>query len=115
MWSRVVEVMLGVWLVISPFVFSHPESIRSWWINDQSTGSLVVLFGLCSYWRPTRFAHTLTIVVACWLIGFAYVHGLGGPAAASQNHLIIGILLLMFAVIPNHASRPSRSWVDGLD
>lgn len=110
MWSRVVEIMLGVWLVISPFVFSHPTSVPAWWINDLLTGSLVILFGFFSYWPPTRFAHVLTILVACWLTGFAYINGFGDPAAASQNHLVIGVTLLMFAVIPNHASRPPRSW-----
>lgn len=110
MWSRVVEVMFGVWLVISPFLFSHPPSIPSWWINDLLTGFLVILSGLFSYWRPTRFAHLLTIVVACWLVGFAFFHGFGGPEAATQNQLIIGLMLLMFASVPNHASSPPRSW-----
>lgn len=27
-----------------------------------------------------------------------------------QNYILIGLLLLMFALIPNHASRPPRWW-----
>lgn len=110
MWSRVVEVMLGVWLVISPFIFSYPPEKTGWWVNDLTTGTLVILFGLFSYWKPTHLAHLLTIFVGCWLMGFAYSQGFGEPPAAMQNNLILGLMLLMFAVIPNDADRPPQPW-----
>ena len=110
MWSRVVEVMLGLWLVISPFIFQHPPSKTAWWANDIIAGTLVVLFALFSYWNPTRLAHSLTLLVALWLMGFAYYEGFGEAPAAMQNNLVIGLTLLMFAVIPNQASQPPRSW-----
>lgn len=110
MWSRVVEIMLGVWLMISPFIFSHPDSQTSWWINDLTTGTAIVIFGLFAFWSKTRYAHLLTLVTACWLMFFAYLKGFGDPPAAMQNNLVTGICLLMFSVIPNEASQPPKSW-----
>jgi hypothetical protein len=110
MWSRVVEVMLGCWLLISPFVFAHPSDAAALWINDLSCGSAVIVFGLFSYWRPTQHAHLLSLAVGTWLVAFAYRQGFGEPSPASQNHLILGLLLLMFAIIPNDAAEAAPAW-----
>ena len=79
MWSRVVEIMFGWWLLISPFVFGHESGETTLWVNDLACGSAVIAFGLSSYWRPTRHAHLLTIGVSLWLIVFAYWHGFTSP------------------------------------
>ena len=110
MWSRAIEVLLGIWLLASPFVFAFPAERPAWWLNDLAAGGFVILFGLLSFWNPVRKAHLLSLLVACWLIAFAYYHGLGDAPPASQNHLAVGLALLMFAVIPNHASDPPHSW-----
>lgn len=110
MWSRIIEALLGIWLCLSPYVFRHPESNSAWWINDMLAGGGIVVLSLLSFWPSTRKAHLLNLVVACWLIVFAYSQGLGDAPAASQNHLVVGLTLLMFAIIPNHASDPPAIW-----
>jgi hypothetical protein len=111
MWSRVVEVMLGCWLLISPFLFAHPAEEISWWITDMAAGLVVIVCALASYWPPTRHAHLLTLLVAAALIGFAYQSaGQDAVPSAHQNEGILGLLLMMFAVIPNEATRPPQSW-----
>lgn len=49
MWSRVVEAMLGCWLLVSPFVFRHPFSEPQLWIVDLIAGLAVITCGLLSY------------------------------------------------------------------
>ncbi|MEW4528905.1 MAG: hypothetical protein ACF8PG_13305 [Maioricimonas sp. JB045] len=115
MWSRVVEIMLGCWLVISPFIFAHPDTELTWWISDMLCGTAVILFGLLSYWRPARRAHLATIGVAIWLIAYAYLRsseatGAAIQNAAIQNNMALGLLLMMFAIIPNDASKPPEPW-----
>lgn len=106
MWSRVVEIMLGCWLLVSPFIFTHPESRWEWWVNDFAAGSAVVLFGLFSFWKRTERAHVLTLGVGAWLIGFAYWQFGDTHHPAVQNQVLMGWLLLMFAIIPSFANRP---------
>ncbi len=110
MWSRVVEVMFGIWLLLSPWIFRHSPADAGWWINDMATGAAVIVFGLFSFWKPTRRAHVLTLLLGGWLIGFAYHQGFGNSSPAAQNDLMLGLLLLMFAVIPNRCDRAPRSW-----
>jgi hypothetical protein len=110
MWARVVEAMLGCWLAVSPFVFRHSADEPLLWWNDFSCAAITMLFALASYHRPFRHAHLLNLVTAIWLIVFGYVRSEPFAAAAYQNHIFVGLLLLMFAVIPNHASEPPQEW-----
>lgn len=110
MWPRVVELMLGVWLAISPFIFRHAPEDLFLWVNDLSCGLLVITCSCLSFWEPARHARFTTLVAALWLVSSAYVSG-GHPAPpASQNELLVGLLLAMFAIIPNEAGEPPRSW-----
>ena len=110
MWSRVVEVMLGLWLILSPFIFRHPFDHTWWWVNDLSCGLLTIVLALFSFWPPCRQAHLAIILVALWLIGFGYFSAPWPAPAALQNAIFLGLILGMMAIIPNHASRPPASW-----
>jgi hypothetical protein len=110
MWSRVVEVMLGVWLLLSPFIFRHPTGEVAWWANDFACAALAITFGCLSFWEPTRRAHLATAALALWLIGFGYFSEPHPSPPAMQNDVFLGLLLLMFAIIPNDASLPPEGW-----
>ncbi len=115
MWPRVIECMLGCWLLISAFVFRYEDQRTAWWINDYVIGVAVIGFGLLSYWQPTRRMHLLTIVAALWLMLYGrFGHEHPFPPAA-QNYITLGFLLLMLAIIPNRASRPPAAWFEGAD
>ena len=110
MWARVVEFMLACWLAVSPFVFQHAGDQVVLWAIDLTAAALIGGFALLSYWPPTRHLHLLTALLACALIGYGRFGAGGEPPPALQNHIVVGLLLLMFAIIPNHASRPPNSW-----
>lgn len=110
MWSRVVEFMLGCWLAVSPFVFKHPPSDWSLWGIDWVCAALVISFAMLSYWTRLRHIHLATGVLAVAMIAFGRLASPTDIIPAFQNHILIGLLLLMFALIPNHASRPPRWW-----
>src|SRR5918999_1339915 len=73
MWARIVEVMLGCWLALSPFIFNHPTEKSAWWINDLTSGIALVTLALFSFWRPMRHAHLAIVLLGLWLISFAYL------------------------------------------
>ena len=112
MWARVIEVMLGCWLAMSPFVFRHPAQNRAWWINDFACAGGIVTLALVSYWRPLRHAHLAIVVVAFWLIGFGYFSAHHPLPPALQNDLLLGLLLAMVAIVPNNAAHPPDAWHD---
>jgi len=112
MWPRVVEVMLGCWLGMSPFIFRHNSYQRELWWNDLGCAFAVVTLSLLSFWRCCRAAHFGLCAVAIWLVAFGYAEAPVPAPPALQNDILVGMLLLMFAIIPNEANLPPRSWSD---
>jgi len=111
MWPRVVEVMLGCWLGMSPFIFRHNPHQTELRLNDLACALAIVTLSLLSFWQPCRAAHFGLCGVAIWLIGFGYARAPLPAPPALQNDILVGMLLLMFAIIPNEAN-PPRSWSD---
>lgn len=107
MWARVVEVMLACWLAASPFVFEHGADDRALWVADLAGAAAVATFALLSFSPKLRRAHLGQIAVAGWLVGTGYV---GSPDPAHENHVVVGLLLAMLAIVPTEASKPHPSW-----
>lgn len=109
MWARVVEFMIGCWLAMSPFIFQHGSDDILFWSTDLVAASLVTTLALLSYWFPTRHAHLGIGLVALALVLIGRF-GVATPIPpAGQNYILAGLLLLMFAIVPNNASAPPRS------
>ncbi len=115
MWSRVVEVMLGVWLLMSPFIFGHESGQLARWLTDYLSATLLITFALLSYWPRLRHAHLCSVLVGLWLCFFGWWwEGYPTPPAL-QNDLVTGLCVLMFAILPNDASLPPRRWREFAD
>lgn len=110
MWARVVEIMLGCWLAVSPFVFRHGGEETVLWVVDWSAAVAIVVIGLVSYWPPARHVHLLVCLVGICLCAFAYLWEPYPTQPALQNHFVIGLLLLMFGILPNWASEAPVAW-----
>lgn len=110
MWARVIEVMLGCWLAMSPFIFRHGSDERVLWFNDLLSATAVIVFSIVSFWSALRSAHFANFLVGLWLIAFGLWASPHPAPPALQNDIVVGILLLMFAILPNQASLPPRLW-----
>lgn len=107
MWARVVEVMLACWLAASPFVFGHDADDRALWATDFVGALAVATFALLSFSPKLRRAHLGQLAVAGWLVGTGWV---GSPEPAHENHVAVGLLLLMLGIVPSEATKPHPSW-----
>jgi hypothetical protein len=110
--TRVIEVMLGCWLAMSPFIFRHPANDRVLWFNDLFSAIAVIVLAVISFWPPLRFAHVANLAVALWLIAFGFWVSPYAAPSALQNDIVVGLLLLMFAIVPNDATQPPGLWCD---
>ena len=109
MWARWIEIILGMALILLPRWLDY-NGAGAWQWNVALCGALVIAFASLSFTRHWRSLHRATLAVALWLSAAAYFTG-GHPAAPrAQAELTIGLMLLMFAIIPSDASLPSPAW-----
>lgn len=110
MWPRVVEIVVGAWLVASPWVLTvHPgDGVQL--AVDVTAGVLAVGFALASLRPATRRAHLLTIAVAAGLVGWGWPKSASVAFSAYQHDILVGLILMMFAVIPVNTSVPPVGW-----
>lgn len=109
MWPRVVEVMLAVWLALSPFIFPDASSNPSQWLL-YGLATLIATLALLSYWPPARRAHLGILIVAIGMILWGRFAASSPPPAGYQNLIAVGLLLVMFAIIPSDCLRPPPVW-----
>lgn len=112
MWGRWCEILCGVWLIASPWVFRPENQIDATMANDVASGAVIILLALLSWVPSLRQAHLANIAVALWLMGFGYFGAEYPAPLALQNDILTGLLLLMFALIPNRADIPPITWTD---
>ena len=110
MWARVVEFMLGCWLAISPFIFRHPPENVTLWATDWIAAALVISFALLSYLPRLSHIHLATAVLSIVLVAVGRLAFGEPPQPGAQNQIVVGLLLLMLALVPSHATQPPISW-----
>lgn len=110
MWARTAELMIGCWLLMSPFIFQHsPDDTYLWW-GDLAAGSLLILFASLSFWHPTRRVHGLTPLVGLVLIGTGFAAQPHPIPPGLQNYIVVGLLVIMTGIIPSNALMPPEAW-----
>src|SRR6056297_3661531 len=108
MWPRVVEIMTACWLALSPFIFRTQSDEVIVWADSLIALAIWILSGV-SYWPRARSAHLAIIPLALGLILWGRLAEPAPPAPIHQNHIVVGLFLLMIAVIPSRASDPPTS------
>jgi hypothetical protein len=108
-WPRGFELLLGVWMTASPWIFGHAEMTPRMWA-EIGAGMAVILFSLVSFLRSFSWAHYLTGIAGVWMIGFGYFGSPRPGPPAAQNEIIAGLFLLMLFFLPNEVSLPPKSW-----
>lgn len=114
MWARYFELSLALWLGLSPFIMQHGRA--TWhWVHDLGFAALIAVLALLSF-RPGRErSHLWLLAVSAWLVGFGWWHAHGHPdggPAVYQNWIVVGLVLLLFAVVPSSASTPPKKTED---
>jgi phosphoglycerol transferase MdoB-like AlkP superfamily enzyme len=96
MTARFVNIALGVWLVMSAFLWPH--SVSQFW-NAISVGFFVAAAALlASETAPT--ARYLNTAFGIWLVISSFIMG-SVTAATIWNHVIVGAAVLIFSLLPN--------------
>lgn len=110
MWGRSVEIGLGGWLMLSPWIFGHEPDARFLWGCDLLGGAAIIAVSLACWKEMLGPLHLCHLGVGAFLVGTAFLAGTSPPPPAYQNHAVLGLLLMMVAIVPTHAARPPARW-----
>ncbi|HVL69785.1 MAG TPA: hypothetical protein VM364_21180 [Vicinamibacterales bacterium] len=110
MWPRVVEVMLGAWLLVSPFVFRGTPQVEAYVLPTVGAGVAIVAASLLSFWHRAAHARFVTLAASLWLMLHGYFSAVRPGPPPAQNELTVGMLLLLFAILPNETNQPPHPW-----
>jgi peptidoglycan/LPS O-acetylase OafA/YrhL len=113
MWTRTTEVCIAAWLAMSPFIFRLSPDQTFLWATDFVCATLIAVLSLASLWPPLNKLHLGNLAICGWLVVPAFLAG-PTPPPAHQNHVVVGLLLAMIAILPTRADQPPRSWRDYL-
>jgi hypothetical protein len=109
MWPRVCEITLACWLIVGRIVLGQADDPLLL-AEDATYGVLVAVLALMSFVPRLRRAHLGILVVASWMLVRGYFLSPTPPPAWAQNHLLVGLTLLMFAILPSESSEPPVPW-----
>ncbi|MGD2045304.1 MAG: hypothetical protein PVH96_03715 [Gemmatimonadota bacterium] len=107
MWPRVLESVLGVWLVLSSYALVPARMLEATAVLI-AAGLLVLLIELAARWRPPL--HFAVLAIAAGLIGWGWLRFPRPGPAAAQNAMLTGLTLGLLAIVPSKATEPPPAW-----
>jgi uncharacterized membrane protein len=104
MWARICEILIGIWLIVSHFLFQTEL------LSDLICGVLLLVFAALSFMDKLNKMHLFQVAPAMWLLYLGYAYPTPWLPMFLQNLILSGLSVLMFAIIPSHASDHPRAW-----
>ncbi|WP_127845650.1 SPW repeat domain-containing protein [Psychroflexus aestuariivivens] len=95
MWARIINTILGLWLMIAPSFFEYSSLAAD---NGHILGPVIITFSVIAFWEATRVLRKWNYPIAIWLIIAPWVLGYENNIAIISD-IGVGVLVLLFASV----------------
>ncbi len=96
-WQDWVNLILGIWLVVSPWVLSFSsQNVATW--NAVIVGVVFAVLSLLAIAEAKPWEEWSELVAAVWLLVSPWVLGYSGLAAAMWNAVIVAVIVGVLAL-----------------
>ena len=96
-WQDPVNLVLGIWMVVSPWVLQHEgDSLPTF--NAVGLGILIAAAALVALFKVMAWEEWVNVAFGVWLLISPWVLGFSGLAMATSNAVIIGIAVAALAL-----------------
>lgn len=99
MWKAIVNVLLGLWLMMSPSLFKMNELTSN---NNYIIGPLVITFSVISFWDINRKVIRANILLGVWILAALFVLEYTKTIAFFSNGAC-GIFIILLSSIKRKA------------
>src|SRR6266511_1172764 len=114
-WKDAVNLVLGVWLVISPWVFGFVADYAPTW-NAWVIGVVIAIAALAALVSFNKWEEWVNAVFGVWLALSPLILGFGSLTYATWNHVVVGaivaILAIWSAMAAPEAASPAAKQID---
>jgi hypothetical protein len=107
-WASWINLLLGLWMIISPFVLRYTVSATAQW-NGVVVGVLIAIAGLSATQSYSSAASWWNVIFGIWLFLSPWILQFGQLQNASTNDMIVGAAVVILGLIAGltKASSPS--------
>jgi hypothetical protein len=106
-WARWLNVILGAWLIISPWVVGPGDPAATW--NTLIVGVVILLVALFAFRSADSTPSWLNVVLAVWLIIAPWVLGFSSAVGATANSVVLGVIVGLLSLTASLAeAAPGR-------
>jgi len=91
-WQDWINLILGVWLFITPFLgMDALNSMAAW--NGYIFGVIVAALSIWALAQPRAWEEWINLVVGVWLILAPFILGFSTNTTAMWNHIVVGVII----------------------
>jgi hypothetical protein len=92
------NILLGIWLLVAPFILSYTSSIAQW--NDIIVGIIVLVLAAIREWQPEEWSGLswVNALAGAWLVFAPFILAYSSVTAALWNDIIVGIVVAVLAI-----------------
>ena len=95
--SSWINVLLGIWVLISPFILGFARVEEARW-NNVAVGVAVIVVALTRA-SGRRSASILNMLLGFWLIISPFVLGFANGSVALRHNIILGVIIAIVALV----------------
>ncbi len=98
--SSGINIVLGIWLLVSPWVFNYHSMGSGAQLNSVIVGALIAILAasrLASL-RTSAGLSGLNVILALWTIASPWVYGYAASAGGVRDNVILGVVIAVLAI-----------------
>ncbi|WP_300441191.1 SPW repeat protein [Christiangramia sp.] len=95
MWARILNTILGLWVMVAPGIFNFSEAATD---NGHIVGPVIVTFSVIAYWEATLSLRKWNYPLAVWLLLAPWILSYTNTIAIISD-MTVGILVIIFASV----------------
>ena len=96
-WQDQVILLLGLWLIVSPWAFSYPEGSPQM-LNALVSGLVIAVLAAFDLYTTYFWAVVVNLLVGVWVAVSPWVLRLADQRVVMWNELIVGIAVVILAL-----------------
>lgn len=92
-WQDGLMIVLGLWLIISPFTLQYPDYMGIAALSSYVFGVAVILFAALALARPQMWEEWVNLALGILLILSPFALRFDDIVVARWNHVVLGLLI----------------------